>query len=88
MKVKNKSRNILKSSKNFKIPTTYKGIVDKYEDEMMSPTFRYHVKWGSGHIIGCKTSSSYFGSNHKSIKCEFCKLSFFANKERVLLQLP
>ena len=83
MKVKNKSKNIAKSAKNAKIPTTYLGILSKYEDEMLSPTFRYHVKWGSGHIIGMKTSSMYFRSNSKAIKCDFCRKCFYANKERI-----
>ena len=76
-KMKDKSKNIPKN-----IPTTYLGVLRAYEDEMLSPAYRYHIAWGSGHILGMKTSSMYFRSNTKSIKCDFCKVCFHANKER------
>ena len=64
-KMKDKSKNIPKN-----IPTTYLGVLRAYEDEMLSPTYRYHNAWGSGHILGMKTSSMYFRCNTKAIKCD------------------
>ena len=65
------------------IPSTYAAIKEKYSDELLSPTFRLHLEFGHGHMIGLKKNAHYFRSSYKNIKCPYCCSSFSANKERI-----
>ena len=78
-----KTKSTQKCSKSCEIPSTYAAIKTKYPDDLISPTFRLHLKWGEGHMIGLGTRTSYFRSSYKSIKCPYCNSTFSANKERV-----
>ena len=63
--------------------STYAAIKEKYSDDLLSPTFRIHLVWGEGHLIGLGKNAKYFRSSYSNIKCPYCSSHFSANKERI-----
>ena len=73
----------VKDCSESEIPSTYVAIKKKYSDDLLSPTFRLHLVWGEGHMIGLGKNAKYFRSSYRNIKCPYCSSHFSANKERI-----
>ena len=73
----------VKDCSESEIPSTYAAIKMKYSDDLLSPTFRLHLVWGEGHMVGLGKKTHYFRSSYRNIKCPYCSSHFSANKERV-----
>ena len=51
-------------------------------DDRWAPSFRWHLKYGPGHLFGKPPGSEYYRSN-RGIKCRLCTTKFGAEKEMV-----
>ena len=61
----------------------YKDVMENYfPDDRWSPSFRWHLKHGPGHLFGKPPGSECYRSN-RGIKCRLCVTKFRAEKEMV-----
>ena len=62
----------------------YKNVMKNFTDDRMSPTFRWHLRYGPGHLFGKLPGSKYFRSS-LGIKCTqpMCETMCRAEKEVV-----
>ena len=61
----------------------YKDVMENYfPDDRLSPSFRWHLKHGPGHLFGKPPGSEYYRSN-RGIKCRLCTTKTRAEKEMV-----
>ena len=62
----------------------YISVMKNFVDDRMSPTFRWHLKYGPGHLFGKLPGSKYFRSS-LGIKCPqpTCEMMCRAEKEVV-----